>query len=329
MATALNSDSTRGQPERNGAERYLKSLSREEQIGAEYGEGFMQFRVSGERVRLDVDTLNELLSISGASRMRHHMCPDEAFGLIFGWDDVIADTRALQRAAWRRVAQEEGLPFPSIERPHMYDMRPERAAMEVLHWTRDMRRAQGLAWQVATAYGEALRGVEAPLPGVKEWLALMCKTNVPCALVTAMDRTTAVELLERMDLRRYFTALVTADDDMDSMAQRYLSAALKLGRPPNQCIVFGGCPASVAAAHNCTMKAVAVMGPHTAPQLRSADLTIGSMTELTVYNLRRLFANRGSEFMDLKKGRVGQGPRGRSLRQATAEQPPEHGGFRP
>ena len=255
--------------------------------------------------------------------MRHSMRPDEAFGLIFSWDDVIADTRALQRAAWRSVAAAEDLPFPTIERPQLYDMRPERAALDVLQWTRDIRRAKELAWLVATAYVDALRGVEAPLPGVREWLALMSKTNVPCALVTAMDRTTAVDLLERLGLRRYFSALVTADDDMETVAQRYLSAALKLGRPPNQCVVFGGCPASVAAAHNCTMRAVAVMGPHTAPQLRSADLTIGAMTELTVYNLRRLFANRGNEFMDLNKQQVGQGPPRRRLNHATAERPEE------
>jgi len=250
------------------------------------------------------------------------MFPDEAFGLIFSWDDVITDSRALRRAAWQQVATDEGLHFPSIERQHMYDMRAERAAMDVLHWTRDIKRAQEISWLVATAYSEKLAGISAPLHGVQEWLALMSKTNVPCALVANLDRITVTKLLERMNLRRYFSALVTAADDMDTAAQRFLSASLKLGRPPNQCIVFAGCPTSVAAAHNCTMRAVAVMGAHTAPQLRTADLTIGAMTELTVYNLRRLFANRGSDFMDLKKGRIGQGPSKRQINHATAERPP-------
>lgn len=105
----------------------------------------------------------------------------------------------------------------------------------------------------------------------------------------------------------------TADDDMETIAQRFLSAAIKLGRPPDHCVVFAACPTAVtgelgevecqlewnwkpvgsaggcmrgggsrcgfrwsasrvtcahlplaapppAAAHNCTMKAVAVMG---------------------------------------------------------------------
>ena len=43
---------------------------------------------------------------------------------------VIADTRELQRQAWRQVADEEGLPFPQSER-QLYDLRPERAITEV------------------------------------------------------------------------------------------------------------------------------------------------------------------------------------------------------
>lgn len=59
------------------------------------------------------------------------MRPDEAFGLIFNWDNVVANTREVQRRAWRAVAEAEGLPFPAMERPQLYDVRPERAATDV------------------------------------------------------------------------------------------------------------------------------------------------------------------------------------------------------
>ncbi|KAG7671543.1 putative 5-amino-6-(5-phospho-D-ribitylamino)uracil phosphatase, chloroplastic [Nannochloris sp. 'desiccata'] len=295
------------------------SSSSLENIGAEYGEGFLQFRLSGEKTRLDVDTLNEELRIKGAARIRHStMCPDEAYGLIFDFDDVIVDTRTLQRAAWQNVAKAENLPYPQYERGHMFDMRPERAAMQVLQWTQSMQRAQELAWLVATEYSKMIQNdIQTPLPGVVDWLTIMSKTNIPCALVTAIDKTTATQILEKLELRNYFSALVTADDDMETIAQRYLSAAIKLNRPPNQCVVFGATPAAMAAAHNCTMRCIAVIGTHTAPQLRSADLTISSMTELSVMNIRRLFANSGTQFMDLKKQRTGQGTNKRKLRHAT------------
>jgi hypothetical protein len=41
-----------------------------------------------------------------------------------------------------------------------------------------------------------------------------------------------------------------------------------------------------AAAHNCTMRAVALLGTHKAFDLKNADLTCANMRELTVYNIR-------------------------------------------
>jgi len=51
----------------------------------------MQYRLSGEALHLDVDTLNEQLQLKGAERMRTAMRPDEAFGMIFSWEGVVAD----------------------------------------------------------------------------------------------------------------------------------------------------------------------------------------------------------------------------------------------
>ena len=93
-------------------------------------QGFVEFRIGAQPLHLDVDTLNERLKVQGANRMRHAMRPDEAFGMIFSLDNVIIDTRQMQQRAWQRVAREEGLALPSIER-HIYDMRPERAITEV------------------------------------------------------------------------------------------------------------------------------------------------------------------------------------------------------
>jgi hypothetical protein len=43
--------------------------------------------------------------------------------------------------------------------------------------------------------------------------------------------------------------------------------------------------------------------PH---QLKNADITCSSLQELSVINMRRLFANMGSEFMDLQKQAASQ-----------------------
>lgn len=288
-------------------------------IGAEYGEGFVQFRMSGE-THLDVDTLNEQLKVVGADRMRHAMKPDEAFGMVFDWDGVLLDTRRLQRRAWRALAAEQALPYPPMER-QLYDVSPERVITEVLQWTRDW----AVARKLSARYGELLAGemelVTTPLPGVAEWLSALHRSNVPCAVVTRLDRADLRSCLQRMGLAHYFVADVSAEDGMDTLSQRFLSAALKLSRPPNACVVFSSCPGSVTAAHNCTMKAVAVRTLYRGYHLKAADLTCGSMADLSVYNMRRLFAMRGAEFMDFRKQPGGGKYSGRRLRNATLDPP--------
>ncbi|TVU17381.1 hypothetical protein EJB05_33414, partial [Eragrostis curvula] len=103
-------------------------------IGAEYGEGFETFRMDGP-LKVDVDYLNEKLQECFLQRIRHAMKPDEAFGLIFSWDNVIADTDSLKLDAWRQLALEE-----AYKHKHMKDDRRDRvqqlsvAEMRMLRW---------------------------------------------------------------------------------------------------------------------------------------------------------------------------------------------------
>jgi len=239
----------------------------------------------------------------------------------------------------------------------MWTMRPERAILDVLLWTRDLREAQHLAHSVVEAYAEEFRGVSAPREGVLQWLTALEASRVPVAIVSTLDRVSMVAALARMGLEQRFAALVSAEDGMETTAQALLSAAIKLGRPPNKCapVRAATCPApshpsatpsshashpqprsprplnpqtpvsepqplalrcvafvsdvhSIAAAHNCSMKAVAMVGVHPSFRLQTADLTCASMAELRVYNIRRLFANVGSERMDLLKQNSGDTP---------------------
>ncbi|CAD7696926.1 unnamed protein product [Ostreobium quekettii] len=266
-------------------------------IGAEYGEGFVNCMSRGWVEKMDVDTINLKLRTRGAQRLRHAMKPDEAVGAVFAFEGVVADTRTLQARSWRIVAEEEGLPIQDIPRPQMLDLPPARAITEVLLWTSDWQRARHLAWRVAEVYSHLFSEIAQAHPGVHEWLAALARSRVPCAVVSSMDRKILRAVLDRLGLREAFCVDVSHEDGMETIAQRYLSAAMKLNRPPNNCVAFSNAPEGIAAAHNCTMKAVAVQGKHRCYELRQADLTCSSLADLSVYNLRRLFANRGSEFM--------------------------------
>ncbi|XP_008782633.1 5-amino-6-(5-phospho-D-ribitylamino)uracil phosphatase, chloroplastic isoform X1 [Phoenix dactylifera] len=286
----------------------------EETIGAEYGEGFETFRMDGP-LKVDVDYLNDKLQECFLQRIRHAMKPDEAFGLIFSWDNVVADTRSLKLDAWRQLACEEGRDISSDSHTQraILHTAADRVLQKVLCWTEEENELERFKSRLSELYYENLLNLEAPVEGLKEWLDAIYTVGIPTAVVSCLDRRHMLEALERMGLSKYFQAIVSEEDGMESIAHRFLSAAVKLDRKPSKCIVFEDDPRGITAAHNCTMMAVALIGAHPAYELVQADLAVASFSELSVINLRRLFAHKGSSFMDLQKQIIEKSPPKRKL----------------
>ncbi|XP_019416064.1 PREDICTED: uncharacterized protein LOC109327392 isoform X4 [Lupinus angustifolius] len=288
-------------------------LFMQEAIGAEYGEGFETFRADGP-LKVDVDYLNEKLQDSFLKRIRYAMKPDEAYGLIFSWENV-ADTRVLKRKAWKQLASEEGKDIPEdgdTQRLMLYG-----GADQVLHKHFLSDKAENeldrLKSRFSQLYYDNLLKLERPKEGLKDWLEAVNTACIPCAIVSSFDRRNMVEALERLGLSNYFQAIVTEEDGMESIAHRFLSAAVKLDRKPSKCVVFEDDPRGVTAAHNCTMMAVALIGAYPAYDLGQADLAVANYSEISVINLRRLFANKGSTFMELQKQIIEKTPPKRKL----------------
>ncbi|CAA2957907.1 haloacid dehalogenase-like hydrolase superfamily, partial, partial [Olea europaea subsp. europaea] len=184
---------------------------------------------------------------------------------------------------------------------------------KVLRWGKAQNDLDRLKLRLSQLYYHNLVQLSEPVEGLKEWLDALASSNIPCAVVSSVDRRNMVEALERMGLKKYFQAIVSEEDGMESIAHRFLSAAIKLDRKPSKCVVFEDDPRGVTAAHNCTMMAVALIGAHPAYDLGQADLAVASFNELSVINLRRLFAHKGSSFMELEKQIIETTPSRRKL----------------
>ncbi|PNW79631.1 hypothetical protein CHLRE_08g360801v5 [Chlamydomonas reinhardtii] len=205
----------------HAARQAYARLSAPPKVGAEYGEGFMQFRLGGEPRRLDVAALNESLKAGGALRLRFHNRPDEAYGCVFDFDSIIANTHGAYVSAWRKLAEARGLPLPRHARLSMHATAPERIIMDVLGWTSSMKEARALAFELAETYAQELAAGPAmatPLPGVREWLDALTAFNVPVAAVSVLDRGTVRRALERMHLHDHFQVLAHARVDLDNPA---------------------------------------------------------------------------------------------------------------
>ncbi|XP_010552917.1 PREDICTED: uncharacterized protein LOC104823175 isoform X2 [Tarenaya hassleriana] len=278
----------------NGFPVKPNKLFMQEAIGAEYGEGFETFRQDGP-LKVDVDFWNERLQEGFLQRIRYAMKPDEAYGLIFSWDNVVADTRTLELDAWKQLAAEEGKATAILEEDNiqrlMLHAGADHVLGKVLFQETSQREIDRLRHRLSQIYYDNLVRLTEPAKGIRDWLDAVSTARIPCAVVSNLDRRNMIDALERMGLQKYF----------------------QLDRKPSKCVVFEDDPRGITAAHNCTMMAVALIGTHPAYDLVQADLAVGNFNELSVINLRRLFANKGSTFMDMQKQVIEKSPPRRKL----------------
>lgn len=102
------------------------------------------------------------------------------------------------------------------------------------------------------------------IEGLPEFLATNHAKGIPMALGTASNMPNIDLTLDALDIRRYFSAIVSADDVTKGKPdpETYLQAAAKLGCPPTDCLVFEDVPKGVEAAANAGMQAIVLTTTH-------------------------------------------------------------------
>ena len=102
------------------------------------------------------------------------------------------------------------------------------------------------------------------LPGLHEFLEAAYQRGIPMAIGSAAIPFNIDYVLDNLNIRHYFKAIVSADDVILSKPhpETFLKAAQLLGAMPGDCIVFEDVPKGVEAAANAGMKAVVITTTH-------------------------------------------------------------------
>jgi beta-phosphoglucomutase family hydrolase len=96
------------------------------------------------------------------------------------------------------------------------------------------------------------------IPGLDEFLRKAYDAKIPIAIGSAAIMFNVDFVLDNLHIRKYFQALVSADDVQHSKPdpETYLKCAEELGMDPKKCIVFEDAPKGVESALNAGMKCV-------------------------------------------------------------------------
>ena len=128
-----------------------------------------------------------------------------------------------------------------------------------------------------------------------ELLALLQESkqnNIICGVATSSLRWRAEKILDLLDIKPFFQALVTADDikNHKPAPDTFLEAAKKLNIKPEECVVIEDAGNGIDAAKNANMKTIALLTKyHSLDELKHADLVIKDLSELNIEKIKKLF----------------------------------------
>lgn len=210
------------------------------------------------------------------------------FAAIFDWDGVIIDSAQLHEQSWRQLAKELGKTVQRDSFIRGFGMKSAQIIEQIHHWATEPGEVARLANRKEALYREIVAESDiTPLPGVVEWLHKLSEAGVPCAVASSTQRLNIEVVLTRIGLQKNFAAIVSSEDVVHGKPdpEVFLKAAERLEMGPERCVVFEDAHVGIEAAHAAGMKAVAVATTHPAETLKTADVVVSRLDQLSVEQL--------------------------------------------
>ncbi len=186
--------------------------------------------------------------------------------LIFDMNGTMINDMDYHTKAWQRIFNEDlGGNFTWNEvKAQMYGKNPEvlERVFGPLKFTEDEKTE--LSFAKEKRYQEEYLPHLALLPGLAEFLEQAHQLHIPMAVASAAIPFNIDFVLDNLNIRHYFKAIVSADDVLLSKPhpETFLKAAQLLQVDPVNCLVFEDVPKGAEAALNANMPAVVLTTTH-------------------------------------------------------------------
>ncbi len=210
--------------------------------------------------------------------------------VIFDWDGVVVDSSAHHERSWEILAAQRGLPLPADHFKRGFGKK-NNVIIPDLGWATEASEVDALAHEKEEIYRSLIRqhGIQ-PLPGVRELLAALQAAEIPCAIGSSTERANLDCLLDLMDLRQFFTAIVSGEEVVHGKPDPsiFLLAAERLAAAPADCVVIEDALVGIEAAKRAGMPVLAVATTEALSSLTGADAAVQDLAAVSVDGLRSL-----------------------------------------
>ena len=215
-------------------------------------------------------------------------------GFIFDLDGVIVDTAKYHYLAWKKLADELGVPFTEEDNENFKGVSRKRCLEILLEMGNiDVSQEQFDNWlkEKNDDYLSYIATMDESeiLPDVLKVLKFLKDKQIPMALGSASKN--ARPILEKVKLITYFDTVVDGNAVTKAKPdpEVFVIAANTLGVAPEDCVVFEDALAGIEAANTAGMKSVGIGNPEV---LSEADYNFWDFTEIDLDFLNDLLNSR-------------------------------------
>jgi len=206
----------------------------------------------------------------------------EIKGVIFDLDGVITDTAEYHYLAWKRLADEQGIPFNRVDNEALRGV-SRRESLNLMLNGRQIPESQAQAWMERKNdyYREMLSQITPAdvLPGALPLLRELRQSGIKIAIASASKN--ARDVLNSLGLIDSIDVLCDgySVSEPKPAPDLFLFAAQQLGLPPSVCVVVEDAEAGVEAALSAGMRCIGLGPP---ARVGKADMLRPSLEGLTL-----------------------------------------------
>lgn len=213
-------------------------------------------------------------------------------GIIFDMDGTMVDNMMVHHRAWQKKLAEMGMPL-ELEEVHQKIHGVNEEILERLFGdklTPEERRQH--SWEKEAAYREIFLPQLRLVDGLPSFLEEVKKEGIPMAIGTAAPPENVDFVLDNLNLRSYFVAVLHARSVRHGKPnpEIYLKTAEAMGLAPEDCLVFEDSPTGAEAAYRAGSKLVVVTTTHAEKEFEQLPNVIAFIQDFTQVKLSQLLS---------------------------------------